>query len=45
LRDLITEGQERGYLTHDELAVRLEDFELSDEQLRDVHAPSRRGRR
>jgi RNA polymerase primary sigma factor len=37
LRDLITEGQERGYLTQDELAVRLEDFELSDEQLRDVH--------
>jgi RNA polymerase primary sigma factor len=37
LRDLITEGQERGYLTQDELAVRLEEFELSDEQLRDVH--------
>ena len=42
---LITEGQERGYLTQEELAARLEDFELSDEQLRDVHAPSRRGRR
>jgi RNA polymerase primary sigma factor len=37
LRDLITEGQERGYLTQEELAVRLEEFELSDEQLRDVH--------
>jgi RNA polymerase primary sigma factor len=37
LRDLITEGQERGYLTNEELAARLDDFELSDEQLRDVH--------
>ena len=37
LRDLITEGQERGYLTQDELAARLEDFDLSEEQLREFH--------
>jgi RNA polymerase primary sigma factor len=37
LRDLITEGQERGYLTHDELATRLEDFELSEDQVRELH--------
>ena len=37
LRELITEGQERGYLTHDEVAARLEEFELSDSQLRDLH--------
>jgi RNA polymerase primary sigma factor len=34
---LITEGQERGYLTHDEVAARLEELELSDEQVRDLH--------
>jgi RNA polymerase primary sigma factor len=33
---LITEGQERGYLTQDELAARLEEFDLSDEQMRDL---------
>jgi len=37
LRELVAEGLERGYLTQEELAVRLADFELSDEQLRDVH--------
>jgi RNA polymerase primary sigma factor len=34
---LITEGQERGYLTHDEVATRLEEYDLSDAQLRDLH--------
>jgi RNA polymerase primary sigma factor len=37
LRELITEGQERGYLTHDEVAARLEELDLSDEQLRELH--------
>jgi RNA polymerase primary sigma factor len=37
LRELVAEGLDRGYLTHEELAVRLADFELSEEQLRDVH--------
>jgi len=37
LRDLITEGQERGYVTQEELAARLDELELSDEQVRDVH--------
>ena len=37
LRELVAEGLDRGYLTHEELAVRLADFELTDEQLRDVH--------
>jgi len=37
LRELITEGQERGYLTHDEVAARLEEFDLSDSQLRELH--------
>ncbi len=34
---MIMEGQERGYLTHDEVATRLEEFELSDDQLRELH--------
>jgi RNA polymerase primary sigma factor len=37
LRELITEGQERGYLTHDEVATRLEELDLSDDQLRELH--------
>ncbi|HZO58134.1 MAG TPA: sigma-70 family RNA polymerase sigma factor [Solirubrobacterales bacterium] len=37
LRDLITEGQERGYLTHDEVATRLEELDLSDDQVRELH--------
>ena len=34
---MITEGQERGYLTHDEVATRLEELDLSDDQVRDLH--------
>ena len=34
---MITEGQERGYLTQDEVAARLEEFDLSDDQLRELH--------
>jgi RNA polymerase primary sigma factor len=37
LRELVAEGLERGYLTQEELSVRLAEFELSEEQLRDVH--------
>jgi RNA polymerase primary sigma factor len=37
LRDLITEGQERGYLTQDEIAARLEEVDLSEDQVRELH--------
>ncbi|MGH2978772.1 MAG: sigma-70 factor domain-containing protein, partial [Solirubrobacterales bacterium] len=36
-RELVAEGLDRGYLTHEELAVRLADFELTEEQLREIH--------
>jgi RNA polymerase primary sigma factor len=38
LRDLIAEGQERGYLTHEEIAARLEEAESSDDLGREFHA-------
>jgi RNA polymerase primary sigma factor len=38
LKDLLVEGVERGYLTQEEVAVRLEEAELSDDQVRDLHA-------
>jgi RNA polymerase primary sigma factor len=38
LRELITEGHMRGYLTQEEVATRLEESEISDEQSRDLHA-------
>jgi RNA polymerase primary sigma factor len=38
LRELIAEGQERGYLTQEEVAVRLAEFDLSADQLRELHA-------
>jgi RNA polymerase primary sigma factor len=38
LRELVREGQERGYLTQDEIAAFLEEFEFSDDQLRELHA-------
>src|SRR4051812_44563378 len=37
LKDLLAEGQERGYLTHEEIAARLEDVDVSEEQVRDFH--------
>jgi RNA polymerase primary sigma factor len=37
LKDLVTEGLERGYLTQEELAVRLEETDLSEDQVRDLH--------
>jgi RNA polymerase primary sigma factor len=37
LKDLLTEGLERGYLTQEELAARLEEADLSEEQVRDLH--------
>ena len=37
LRELITDGQERGYLTQDEVATRLEELDLSDDQVRELH--------
>jgi RNA polymerase primary sigma factor len=37
-RSLITEGQERGFLTFDQIAACLEEFEVTKEQVRDLHA-------
>jgi RNA polymerase primary sigma factor len=36
-KDLVAEGQERGFLTQEELAARLEEADLSDDQVRDLH--------
>ena len=38
LKDLLAEGLERGYLTQEEVGARLEEAELSEEQVRDLHA-------
>jgi RNA polymerase primary sigma factor len=38
LRDLIADGQERGYLTFEEIALALEEVEVSKEQVSDLHA-------
>jgi RNA polymerase primary sigma factor len=37
-KDLLLEGQERGFLTFEEIAARLEDADLSEEQVRELHA-------
>jgi RNA polymerase primary sigma factor len=37
LRELVTDAQERGYLTQEEFATFLEETDLSDEQLKDLH--------
>ncbi|MBA3328741.1 MAG: sigma-70 family RNA polymerase sigma factor [Solirubrobacterales bacterium] len=37
LRALITDGQERGFLTFDEIATALEEVEVTKEQLGDLH--------
>jgi len=36
-KDLVAEGQERGFLTQEELSARLEEADLSDDQVRDLH--------
>ena len=38
LKELLAEGQERGFLTHEEIAARLEDSDVSQEQVRELHA-------
>jgi RNA polymerase primary sigma factor len=38
LRSLITEGQERGYLTFDDISTALEEVEVTKEQLGELHA-------
>jgi len=38
LRSLIAQGQERGYLTFEQIAGTLEEVEITKEQLRDLHA-------
>src|SRR5919197_2457881 len=37
LRDLLTEGHERGYLNQEEITARIEEVELSDEQTRELY--------
>jgi RNA polymerase primary sigma factor len=37
LRDLITEGHERGYLSQDEITARIEEVELSDDHARELY--------
>jgi RNA polymerase primary sigma factor len=37
LRTLITDGQERGYLTFDEIATALEEVDVTKEQLQELH--------
>jgi RNA polymerase primary sigma factor len=37
LRELIVEGQDRGYLTQEQIATRLAEFDLSPDQLRELH--------
>src|SRR5258706_13899229 len=37
LKALVTEGQEKGYLTFDEVATALEEIELTKEQLEDFY--------
>jgi RNA polymerase primary sigma factor len=38
LKDLFTESLERGFVTQEEIAARLEEVELSEDQVRDLHA-------
>jgi len=38
IQNLIADGRERGFLTFDEIAVCLEEVELTKEQVRDLHA-------
>jgi RNA polymerase primary sigma factor len=37
LRELITEGQERGYLSQEEITARIEEVELSDDHARELY--------
>jgi RNA polymerase primary sigma factor len=37
LKALLAEGQERGFLTQEEIAARLEDVDISEEQVRELH--------
>src|SRR4051812_40734160 len=36
-KDMLVEGQERGYLTHEEIAARVEEADVSEEQVRELH--------
>jgi RNA polymerase primary sigma factor len=38
LKDLLAEGQERGFLTQEEVAARLEEVDLSEEHVRELYA-------
>src|SRR6185503_12856572 len=36
-KELFLEGQERSYLTHEEIAARVEEADVSEEQVRELH--------
>jgi RNA polymerase primary sigma factor len=38
LKELLADGQERGFLTQEEIAARLEDVDVSEDQVRDLHS-------
>jgi RNA polymerase primary sigma factor len=38
LKELLAEGQDRGFLTQEEIAARLEDVDVSEDQVRDLHS-------
>jgi RNA polymerase primary sigma factor len=38
LKDLLADGQERGFLTHEEIAARLEELDLSEDQVRELYS-------
>jgi RNA polymerase primary sigma factor len=38
LKELLADGQERGFLTQEEIAARLEDADVSEDQVRDLHS-------
>jgi RNA polymerase primary sigma factor len=38
VKDLLADGHERGFLTQEEIAARLEELDLSDDQVRDLHS-------
>jgi len=38
LKELLAEGQERGFLTQEEIAARLEEVDVSEDQVRDLHS-------
>src|SRR4051794_16283361 len=38
LKELLADAQERGFVTHEEIAAKLEEADFSEEQVRDLHS-------